>query len=283
VLSPGASGGRTRARGSWSPAPEVDGDARVGARARDLHDLALAELGVADAGALGELAGRGGPADRLARWARTAASFASIEPRHAPPAAEAAAPGLVVERESSQSSAWSDRWTCSDPTSSRKRLGIVRSVDAADRPVAGAGDLQALHGARDADEREAAFFLEGRVGLERAGVGERALLEPDHRDDGELEPLRGVQGHQRHGALGGVHGVGVGDERDRLEPGPEQREQGGISGFLARLEPRRRRGRRRVVGGVVLVLELAADEISSSRLSRRSMSDSAPLVFACLL
>ena len=78
-------------------------------------------------------------------------------------------------------------------------------------------EVELLHGPGDADVGEAALLLE-LVGLgERAQVGEDAVLQADEEDDGVLEPLGRVQGHQRDLGLVGVEVVGVGHEADRLE------------------------------------------------------------------
>ncbi len=80
------------------------------------------------------------------------------------------------------------------------------------------GDVEPFAGAGDADVGEASLLLQlGRV-AERAQVGEHAVLEPGEEDDGELQPLGGVQRHQRDHAVALVGDrVGVGDERDLLE------------------------------------------------------------------
>ena len=58
-------------------------------------------------------------------------------------------------------------------------------------------------------------------------------------DGGELEALGGVERHEGDGALGGVDGVRVGDERDGFQVGAQQGEQrrglclaAGLDGFM---------------------------------------------------
>lgn len=87
-------------------------------------------------------------------------------------------------------------------------------AEAADGAVGGAGEEQLLLGAGDADEAEAAFFLELFGVLGDAGVGEDVFLQADHGDDGEFEAFGGVEGHEGDGAAVFVDHVGVGDEGD---------------------------------------------------------------------
>jgi hypothetical protein len=56
---------------------------------------------------------------------------------------------------------------------------------------------QPLLRTREPDVREAPLLLE-RLLLDRARVREDALLQPDHEDGAELEPLRVVERHERH-------------------------------------------------------------------------------------
>jgi hypothetical protein len=77
--------------------------------------------------------------------------------------------------------------------------------------------------ARDPDVEEAALLLDARVRIrptasdQRAHVRQELLLRAGDEHDRELEPLRGVQRHQRRALRGLVERVRVADERDVLE------------------------------------------------------------------
>ena len=86
----------------------------------------------------------------------------------------------------------------------------------------GPRDVQPALRAGDTDVRQAALLLELGLVAERAGVREDAVLEPGEEHHRELQPLRGVQGHQSDHtgvlALGRVGDlVAVGDEGDAFE------------------------------------------------------------------
>ncbi len=74
---------------------------------------------------------------------------------------------------------------------------------------------QPLHRARHADVAEAALLLD--VGVVDARVREEPFFHADHEHHRELEPLGGVQGHQRHAVGVAVPGVDVADQRHLLE------------------------------------------------------------------
>ena len=78
----------------------------------------------------------------------------------------------------------------------------------------GLGQDQVLLRARDADEAQPALFFQLVQVPARAAVRQDAFLQPDHRDDGELQPLGRVQRHQRDRPAGAFHVVGVADEAD---------------------------------------------------------------------
>ena len=81
-------------------------------------------------------------------------------------------------------------------------------------------------GAGDADEAEPALLFQLVQVAAGAAVREDAFLQADHRDDGELQPLGGVQRHQRDRAAGALHVVGVADEADVGEVVVERRPRG---------------------------------------------------------
>jgi len=60
-------------------------------------------------------------------------------------------------------------------------------------------------------------------------VGQQAVLDADHGDNGELEALGGVKGHEGDGALvGAVEGIDIGDEADAFEVGEQFFGEGGL-------------------------------------------------------
>ena len=72
----------------------------------------------------------------------------------------------------------------------------------------------------DADVGQPAFLGHLARIAERASVREDAFLHAGQEDDRELQPLRGVQGHERdHAARRIRNRVGVRDQRDLLEKG----------------------------------------------------------------
>ena len=87
---------------------------------------------------------------------------------------------------------------------------------AEEEPRARVGQVELPLRARDADVREPALLLEVPR-LDRAHVGEDAVLEPDDEDDPELEPLGVVERHQRDDALVVAQVVLLREERELLE------------------------------------------------------------------
>ena len=88
------------------------------------------------------------------------------------------------------------------------------------RPHHGPRQVQPLAGAGDTDVGEPPLLLQLLGVAQRAHVREDAVLETGEEDDRELQPLRGVQRHQRHHAaiVGRVRDlVGVGHQRHLLE------------------------------------------------------------------
>ena len=90
-------------------------------------------------------------------------------------------------------------------------------------------EVQPLARPGDADVAEAPLLLELVGVAEAARVREHAVLHAGEEHDGELEPLRGVQRHERDRAVVGAVtvaalGVHVGHERDRFEERLDARE-----------------------------------------------------------
>ena len=84
----------------------------------------------------------------------------------------------------------------------------------------GAADVEPFAGAGDAHVGQSPLLLQLAGVTQRAQVREDAVLEPGQEDDRELQPLGGVQGHQRDDpvalvAVGDL--VGVGHQRHPLE------------------------------------------------------------------
>ena len=98
--------------------------------------------------------------------------------------------------------------------------GQARLPEAVDAPVGGKIELQPLAGAGQADMGEPAFLLQpGTAALvEGALVGKQSFLPAGQEDGVELQPLGGVQRHDRD-AGAGFAAIGVHDQRDMLEEG----------------------------------------------------------------
>ena len=77
------------------------------------------------------------------------------------------------------------------------------------------GELLARPG--HGDVTQPALLLDGRVVVDAARVREDPLLEAGDEHHRELQPLGGVNGHQRDRALLGVVAVDVGGQRDPLQ------------------------------------------------------------------
>ena len=96
---------------------------------------------------------------------------------------------------------------------------------------AGVQQIQAVHRPGHPDVRESALLLDVLL-VERALVREDALFHAGDEDDGELEALGVVEGHQREELARVGIGVGVGVEGDLLEKAVERR-LGGATVVLA--------------------------------------------------
>ena len=164
--------------------------ARAG-RARTERDAAESLLGVAAGRARGRA--EHGAAVCLRAAAVGAPAVAALLPAHAREALGAHAHELdVVIRNLSQEAA--------------RRVGRRGAVRA---PRGGVGEEQLALGARDGDVGQAAFLLHaGRIVLV-ALVREDPLLHAGDEHDGELQALRRVYGHHRHGARGAGERVEV--------------------------------------------------------------------------
>ena len=87
-----------------------------------------------------------------------------------------------------------------------------------------AGEIEPLLRAGHPHVADAALLLHLRRVVERAEMGEEALLHAGHEDDRVLQPLRRVQRGQRHRVRHlGVGVVDVGDERHLLQERAERR------------------------------------------------------------
>src|SRR3546814_8610061 len=97
---------------------------------------------------------------------------------------------------------------------------------AVDAAVRGVIDARALAGAGDRDIGEAAFFLEagGAAFVHRTLRGEDAVFPAGEENMIELEPLGGVDRHDRHG-FGLVVIVAVHNEADMFEEFLERSEE----------------------------------------------------------
>src|SRR5690348_3886158 len=95
-----------------------------------------------------------------------------------------------------------------------------RLPEAMQAPVRGEINLRVAARARDADVSEAAFLLEpGAAALvERALIGEQAVLPAGQEYRVEFETLRAVQSHQGHAVLI-LAGAGFHDQGNMLEEG----------------------------------------------------------------
>jgi len=80
-----------------------------------------------------------------------------------------------------------------------RRRVLVRAAE--ELPPPGEREVAAVHRAGDRDVAEAALLLELALVLERAAVGEHALLHAGDEDDRELEALHGVHRDERRGGL----------------------------------------------------------------------------------
>ena len=94
-------------------------------------------------------------------------------------------------------------------------------VLAGDPPAAAGGEVEALLGPGHADVEQPALFLEVFRQLLGVEVRQHVFFEPGDDDNGELEALGAVQGHQRDPGFA-LETVGVADQRDVIEEGGEQ-------------------------------------------------------------
>ena len=80
---------------------------------------------------------------------------------------------------------------------------------------------------RDADKQQPAFFLQHVLVFAAPLVRQQAFFHRDDEHNRELQPLRGVQGHQRHAVVVRLPGVGFVDQAGLF--------QEGFQGALARI------------------------------------------------
>src|SRR5674476_1464591 len=99
----------------------------------------------------------------------------------------------------------------------KKARGLRRHELAVAAPSLRVRQKKLALGARDSDVEKPALFLEHRGILERLRKREESALEAGDEDDGELEPLRVVQRHHRHGIGIRTELVQLGDEHGLLQ------------------------------------------------------------------
>src|SRR4051794_20164088 len=113
------------------------------------------------------------------------------------------------------------------------------TVDAVQATLLGVGEIELLHGPRNADIAEPSLFFEAVDVVERALMREQAVFHAREEHDRELEALRAVQAHHLHAVFPGVRLAFAGFEHRMREERFERGKRGAVRTAALRLEAAR--------------------------------------------